>query len=390
MRAEAARIRRLRRLETVRAHARKTAALEAAQAESTLTQLEALAARTAAMAGDYRGRTTLRDGLELRQLSQFVAGLSGISATTLGDAAQARAMAALLNGATIVDRGDWPFWIASGVNRVSGSLKQVKSLGIDGDADRKIAVVEVSGAKISEAEALNLLRYFDLVDDTYGATETIIGDWFAARGTRDKVFLASKVIGRSPMPWMRPGGGETRITADQIDYALEGSLRRLRTDVIDLYQIHWPDRDVNKWGTLVHVDYPDDFSPFEAQLEALNRHVQAGKIRYVGVSNETPWGVMRFLAAAEKFGLPRLVSIQNAYSLVNRTFELGLSEIGLQEQVGLLPYSCLGQGYLTGKYQGGAMPEGTRKVMFGRLGRLLLLGGLKRLRVKSEELRVES
>lgn len=205
--------------------------------------------------------------------------------------------------------------------------------------------------------------------ETQGRTEEIIGDWFAATGKRDQVFLASKVVGRSSMPWMRPDGRPTRLTGEQIDYAVENSLRRLRTDRIDLYQIHWPDRDVNQWGTLVHVDYPNDFAAFEAQLEHLARHVQAGRIRYVGVSNETPWGVMRFLAAAEQLGLPRLVSIQNAYSLVNRTFELGLSEIALQEQVGLLAYSSLGQGYLTGKYQGGAMPEGTRKAMFGRLGR---------------------
>jgi aryl-alcohol dehydrogenase-like predicted oxidoreductase len=205
--------------------------------------------------------------------------------------------------------------------------------------------------------------------ETQGRTEEIIGDWFARTGNRDKVVLASKISGRSVAAWMRPGGAPPRITREQVDFAVEHSLRRLKTDRIDLYQLHWPDRDVNKWGTLTHVDYPDDFEPFEAQLEHLARHVEAGRIRYVGVSNETPWGVMRFLAAAEKFGLPRIASIQNAYSLVNRTFELGLSEIAIQEQVGLLAYSSLGQGYLTGKYQHGAMPKGARKTMFGRLGR---------------------
>ncbi len=202
-----------------------------------------------------------------------------------------------------------------------------------------------------------------------GRTEEILGDWFKASGQRDKVFLASKVIGNSPFDWMRPEGGPTRVTAGQIDYAVENSLRRLQTDVIDLYQIHWPDRDVNKWGTSLHVDYPEDYQSFEAQLETLARHVEAGRIRYVGVSNETAWGVMRFIAAAEKFNLPRIVSIQNAYSLVNRTFELGLSEIALQENVGLLAYSSLGQGYLTGKYQNGAMPAGARKTMYQRLNR---------------------
>ena len=204
---------------------------------------------------------------------------------------------------------------------------------------------------------------------TQGRTEEIIGDWFKASGARDRVFLASKVVGRSSLSWMRSEGVTTRVIREQVDFALENSLRRLKTDVIDLYQIHWPDRDVNKWGTLVHVDYPDDFEAFDAQLETLARHVDAGRIRYVGVSNETPWGVMRFLAAAEKFNLPRIVSIQNAYSLVNRTFEMGLSEIALQEDVGLLAYSSLAQGYLTGKYQNGAMPEGSRKVLFARLGR---------------------
>ena len=205
--------------------------------------------------------------------------------------------------------------------------------------------------------------------ETQGATETIIGDWFKATGARDKVFLATKVVGNSGMDWMRPNGGPNRVTREQVDYAVENSLRRLRTDVIDLYQIHWPDRDVNKWGTLVHPDYPEDYQSFEAQLETLARHVEAGRIRYVGVSNETPWGVMKFLAAADKLGLPRIASIQNAYSLVNRTFELGLSEIALQENVSLLAYSSLGQGYLTGKYQGGALPAGARKTLFQRLGR---------------------
>ena len=205
---------------------------------------------------------------------------------------------------------------------------------------------------------------------TQGRTEEIIGDWFASRpGARDKVVLASKVTGRSGMPWLRKDGKGTRITPAQIDEALEGSLRRLRTDVIDLYQLHWPDRDVNKWGVLVHVDYPQDFADFGETLEHLGRHVDKGNIRYIGVSNETPWGVMKFLAASEARGLPRIASIQNAYSLLNRTFELGLSEIAMQEQVGLLAYSVLGQGFLTGKYLDGAVPAGSRKAMADRLQR---------------------
>ncbi len=241
------------------------------------------------------------------------------------------------------------------------------------------------GSQVAPADAFRQMDYalerginlFDTAEvysvpprpEWQGRTEEILGDWFKTSGARDKVFLASKVIGNSGFDWMRPDGALTRVTPAQVDYAVENSLRRLQTDVIDLYQIHWPDRDVNKWGTTLHVDYPEDYQPFEAQLETLARHVEAGRIRYVGVSNETPWGVMRFIAAAEKFNLPRIVSIQNAYSLVNRTFELGLSEIALQESVGLLSYSSLGQGYLTGKYQNGALPEGARKTMYQRLNR---------------------
>jgi aryl-alcohol dehydrogenase-like predicted oxidoreductase len=205
--------------------------------------------------------------------------------------------------------------------------------------------------------------------ERFGGTEAIVGAWLSARGGRDRLVLATKIAGRNAGAWYRRDGRQTRIDRAQIDEALEGSLRRLRTDVIDLYQIHWPDRDVHRWGTLTHVDYPDDFEPFEATLEHLGRHVEKGSIRHIGVSNETAWGVMRFLAAAEAKGLPRIASIQNAYSLVNRTFELGLSEIALQEQVGLLPYSPLGQGYLTGKYQGGALPPGARKTLWNQLQR---------------------
>ena len=209
---------------------------------------------------------------------------------------------------------------------------------------------------------------------TLGRTEEIIGAWMKARGARDRIVLASKIAGRSGMGWLRDGGGTTRIIAAQIDEAVEKSLRRLQTDVIDLYQIHWPDRDVHKWGTLTHVDYADDYAAFETQLEHLARHVERGSIRHIGVSNETAWGVMRFLALAETRGLPRLASIQNAYNLVNRTFELGLSEIAVQEGVGLLSYSPLAQGYLTGKYQGGALPPGARKTLYNRLDRYEKVG----------------
>ena len=217
--------------------------------------------------------------------------------------------------------------------------------------------------------------------ETQGATERIIGTWMAARRNRDKVILASKIAGRSPMDWHREGkaelldGGFTRHTQKQIDYAVEQSLRRLQTDYIDLYQLHWPDRGLSAFGFQTYKDYAPDFEPLEDILERLNRHVEKGNLRHLGVSNESPWGVMRFLMAAEKRGWPRIASIQNAYNLVNRTFEMGLAEIALREQVGLLAYSPLAQGYLTGKYRNGALPAGSRKALFDRLGRYEDPGG---------------
>jgi aryl-alcohol dehydrogenase-like predicted oxidoreductase len=205
--------------------------------------------------------------------------------------------------------------------------------------------------------------------ETQGATESIIGTWFKARKNRDQVILATKIAGRSPMGWCRNDGGKTRLTAAQIDEAVEGSLRRLQTDYIDLYQLHWPDRKIQLFGGHNYVDYPIDFTPFEIILEALDRHVQKGNIRHIGVSNETSWGLMRYLIEAESRGLPRMASIQNAYHLLNRSFETGLAEISLREEVGLLAYSPLGQGTLTGKYLNGSRPEGARGTLFGRLER---------------------
>ena len=205
--------------------------------------------------------------------------------------------------------------------------------------------------------------------ETQGATERIIGTWFASRGQRDKVILATKIAGRSPMSWTRDNQSITRHTAEQIDEAVEKSLKRLQTYYIDLYQLHWPDRAIRVFGGMTYQDYAYDYEPFEAILENLDRHVQKGNIRHIGVSNETSYGVMKFVAEAERRGLPRIASIQNAYNLVNRTFEYGLAEIALREQVGLLAYSPLAQGYLSGKYSGGALPQGSRKQLFNRLQR---------------------
>jgi len=205
--------------------------------------------------------------------------------------------------------------------------------------------------------------------ETQGSTERIIGTWFKASGKRDKVILASKIAGRSPMSWTRENESMTRQTKAQIDEAVEKSLKRLQTDYIDLYQMHWPDRALRVFGGMTYADYPMDFEPFEDILANLGRHVEKGNIRHIGVSNESPWGVMRFVAEAEKHGLPRIASIQNAYSFINRVFELGLAEIAMREDVGLLVYSPLGQGYLTGKYQNGALPAGARKTLYNRLQR---------------------
>ena len=205
--------------------------------------------------------------------------------------------------------------------------------------------------------------------ETQGATERHIGTWFASRGKRDKVVLASKVAGRSPMTWLRADGSPTRQTRAQIDEAVEASLKRLQTDYIDLYQLHWPDRAVRIFGGMTYQDYGPDYEGFEAILSALEAHVKAGRIRAVGVSNETPWGVMKFLETADRLGLPRIASIQNAYSLVNRVYEYTLAEIGMREDVGLLPYSPLAQGALTGKYLDGALPPGARKTLYNRMQR---------------------
>ena len=200
--------------------------------------------------------------------------------------------------------------------------------------------------------------------ETWGSTETIIGNWFEAKKNREKVILATKVTGRSGMKWFR--NKETRLNKDQIKNALEGSLKRLKTEYIDLYQLHWPDRKANFFGQLTynHQD-EEDFIEIQTQLEVLTELIKEGKIRYIGLSNETPWGLMKFLSLAEQFNLPRIVSVQNPYSLLNRSYEVGLAEISIREKCGLLAYSPLGFGMLTGKYDNGTKPDGARLTLFG-------------------------
>lgn len=204
--------------------------------------------------------------------------------------------------------------------------------------------------------------------ETQGSTERIVGTWFAARGTRDKVILATKVSGPSGSTYLRADGVPPRLDARNIRAALEGSLRRLQTDYVDLYQLHWPSRPLALFGGMGPAGGAGgtDEVPIEETLDALDGLVKEGKVRHIGLSNETAWGLSRFLHLSEIGRGPRVVSVQNAYNLLNRVYENGLSEFAAREDVGLLAYSPLAQGYLTGKYQRGARPPGARTTLFNR------------------------
>lgn len=205
--------------------------------------------------------------------------------------------------------------------------------------------------------------------ETQGRTESYIGTWLARRGDRDKLVLATKITGPgNGCVHIREGG--THFRRDHIRQALNGSLERLQTDYVDLYQLHWPERGTNFFGKLGYQ--PSDGglrTPVEETLEALAELVDEGKIRHIGLSNETPWGVMSFLAAADRMGLPRVATVQNPYNLLNRTYEIGLAEVGHRENVGLLAYSPLAFGMLSGKYLAGARPDGARLSLFSRFTR---------------------
>ncbi|MEM6903909.1 MAG: aldo/keto reductase, partial [Pseudomonadota bacterium] len=209
--------------------------------------------------------------------------------------------------------------------------------------------------------------------ETYGKTEEFIGNWFAARKNRDKIVLATKVVGRAPhFSWIRDG--KTRSDKANIVEALENSLKRLQTDYVDLYQLHWPDRPANRFGQLGFNYDPEaeeaaNAVPILETLEVLGELVKAGKIRTIGLSNDTPYGLMKFLHYADTLGLPRVVSVQNPYNLLNRSYEVGLAEISIREDCGCLPYSPIGGGQLSGKYIGGARPPGARRTMDGRKSR---------------------
>ncbi|HAT7738693.1 TPA: NADP(H)-dependent aldo-keto reductase [Vibrio vulnificus] len=208
-----------------------------------------------------------------------------------------------------------------------------------------------------------------------GLTEQFIGHWLSKSGKREKVLIATKIAGPRNVPYIRDN---MSLNRRHIHTAIDDSLTRLQTDYVDLYQLHWPQRQTNCFGQL-NYPYPDaqeEVTLIET-LEALNELVKAGKVRYIGVSNETPWGVMTLLRLAEKHDLPRIVSIQNPYNLLNRSFEVGLSEISHYEGVQLLAYSPMAFGTLSGKYLDGARPKGARCTLFERFQRYFTPQGLE-------------
>lgn len=200
--------------------------------------------------------------------------------------------------------------------------------------------------------------------ETYGETERIIGNWLASRGGRERVVLATKAVGPNAdrFPYIRDG--RPRLDRRHLEQALEASLKRLQTDYIDLYQLHWPDRSTNHFGKLSYRhNLEEESTPIEETLGVLADFVKAGKVRTIGLSNETPWGVMSFLAAAERGAGPRPVSVQNPYSLLNRVFEVGLAEVAMREDVGLLAYAPIAGGTLSGKYLDGQWPAQARMTL---------------------------
>ena len=255
---------------------------------------------------------------------------------------------------------------------------------IDGKEVSKICLGTMTwGQQNTEAEAHEQISYaldrgINMLDaaemypvppraETQGRTEEYIGTWFKKTGLRDKYILATKAAGPNPEFHYLRGG--PRFTREQLMEAVDGSLRRLQTDCIDLYQLHWPDRYTNFFGQRGYFHREQPETPIDETLRALQELVAAGKIKTIGLSNETPWGTMKFLELSDREGLPRVESIQNPYGLLNRTYEIAMAEVSHREDVGLLAYSPLGMGLLTGKYRHGAKPEGSRMAVFERFTR---------------------
>ena len=217
----------------------------------------------------------------------------------------------------------------------------------------------------------NGINFFDVAEmypspcikETYGKTEKIIGNWFKEKKKRDKVILATKISGPG-MSYIRGGGPQ--YTEEKISEAIENSLKRLKTDYIDLYQLHWPERKTNFFGRLgyEHRNEFNNWNDFETILIALEKFIKQGKIRFIGLSNETSWGLSKFLEISKLKTLPRMISVQNPYNLLCRTYEIGLAEISIREKSGLLAYSPLAGGFLTGKYRNNNLPENSRQKLF--------------------------
>ena len=199
--------------------------------------------------------------------------------------------------------------------------------------------------------------------ESYGKTEVMIGNWFEKKKNRDKIILASKIAGPG-LDWIR--GGKNSFDEKGIGEAIEGSLKRLKTDYIDLYQLHWPERSTNTFGRREYTINKNEkeWNDFESVLNALDKFIKSGKIRYIGISNETPYGLSKYLEISKNKNLPRMMSVQNPYSLVNRTYEIGMSEISIREKCGLLVYYPLASGALSGKYREGQMPKNARMTLF--------------------------
>ena len=217
----------------------------------------------------------------------------------------------------------------------------------------------------------NGVNFFDTAElypvpataDKYAVTEEIIGKWFNESKKREKVILATKIAG--------PGAYTAHIRksgfkGNSIEEAVEGSLKRLNTDYIDLYQLHWPERSTNYFGTREYKVDSDEgtWNSFESVLEALGKFIKSGKIRYIGMSNETPYGLSKYIELSKSKKLPRMMSVQNPYNLVNRTYEIGMAEISIRERCGLLVYYPLATGALSGKYRNGQMPKNSRQALF--------------------------
>ena len=259
-----------------------------------------------------------------------------------------------------------------------------------GNTDLKVSTICLGtmtwGEQNTQSEAFEQMNYsvdkginfFDTAElysimpreETYGKTEEIIGNWFKEKKNRDKIILASKIASKAEndLYWIREGSNNLGFDKKNMNSAIDASLKRLQTDYIDLYQLHWPERKVPKFGQLdfEYDPYDNQWTPIEEVLENLNALVKEGKIRYVGLSNETPWGVMEFLQTSREKNLPRMMSIQNVYSLVNRVFDVANSEVSIREKCGLLAYSPLAGGRLSGKYVNNKKPANARYTLWPR------------------------